>query len=75
MTPESGLGSLFDPLSRCLDAESARRVVELQARAVHNIDTVGPFALSAVRDRLIFANGEITGNIWMFDLPATPDKK
>jgi hypothetical protein len=30
MSPESGLDSLFDPLSRCLDAESARRVIELQ---------------------------------------------
>jgi hypothetical protein len=30
MSPEYGLDSLFEPLSRCLDAESARRVVELQ---------------------------------------------
>ena len=30
MSPEHGLDGLFEPLSRCLDAESARRVVELQ---------------------------------------------
>src|SRR5437868_6151739 len=30
MVPENGLDGLFEPLSRCLDAESARRVVELQ---------------------------------------------
>jgi hypothetical protein len=28
--PESGLDGLLEPLSRCLDAESARRVVEVQ---------------------------------------------
>jgi hypothetical protein len=30
MTPEHGVDSLLEPLSLCLDAESARRVVELQ---------------------------------------------
>jgi hypothetical protein len=33
MSPEHGLDGLFEPLSRCLDAESARRVVELQVAA------------------------------------------
>jgi hypothetical protein len=30
MSAASGLDGLLDPLSRCLDAESARRVVDLQ---------------------------------------------
>lgn len=30
MSPEHALDSLFEPLSRCLDAESASRVVELK---------------------------------------------
>ena len=30
MSGASGLDGLLDPLSRCLDAESARRVVDLQ---------------------------------------------
>lgn len=30
MSAASGLDGLLEPLSRCLDAESARRVVELQ---------------------------------------------
>ena len=30
MSAASGLDGLLEPLSRCLDAESARRVVDLQ---------------------------------------------
>ena len=30
MSPEQGVDSLLEPLSRCFDAESARRVIELQ---------------------------------------------
>jgi len=30
MSAATGLDALLDPLSRCLDAESSRRVVELQ---------------------------------------------
>ena len=33
MSAASGLEDLMEPLSRCLDAESARRVVELQIAA------------------------------------------
>jgi len=33
MSATSGLDGLLEPLSRCLDAESARRVVELRADA------------------------------------------
>jgi hypothetical protein len=32
MDAASGLNSLLEPLSRCLDAESARRIVDLQSR-------------------------------------------
>lgn len=30
MSPEHGVDGLLEPLSRCLDAASARRIVELQ---------------------------------------------
>jgi hypothetical protein len=36
-------------------------------RALHNIPSPRQFALSAGSGRLIFANAEITGNIWMLD--------
>jgi hypothetical protein len=41
-------------------------------RALHNISSPRQFGLSAASGRLIFANAEITGNIWMLD---TADKK
>ena len=37
-------------------------------RALHNIETVGEFALSAASGRLIFATAELTANIWMLDM-------
>ena len=33
MSTVSGLDAVFDPLSRCLDAESARRIIEFQIGA------------------------------------------
>jgi Tol biopolymer transport system component len=36
-------------------------------RALHNISSPRQFGLSAVSGRLVFANAEITGNIWMLD--------
>ena len=50
MSPEQGVDGLLEPLSRCLDAESARRVVELQvAQSVQDrIDTLATAANEGV---------------------------
>ena len=46
MSAATGLDGLLEPLSRCLDADSARRVVELQVAPLvqERIDTLATLA-------------------------------